>query len=368
MPLDPNILLQRTTPDVMSALSRGIQAGQSLRQAPILEAMQRQKIEQGKAQQQQQQQTLSRQRIGQVAGLAAQAKAIPTLAGRQEFVNQNAEALASIGIDINQIGGLDDASLDRIIGLNQAVNPQATDPRLALQQRTLDIREQERKDRLKILEGEAVRAGEKKRATLTAEKEIAPSIVKQKALAKDSVALSTEIFGRIDNVEQNIRNMQEGIELIDQGAAVGPIDKWLPSFKESSVKMDNLKNRLGLDVIGSVTFGALSAGELKTAFDTAVPSNLTGEPLKRWFQERIEKQAILLDSLEEAGIFLADEGATIPKLMAKRRQDRKAAQAQTAQPQAQPQAAPQQRGEGQIMIDAQGNRARVFADGTFEEL
>lgn len=123
MPLDPNILLQRTTPDVMSALSRGIQAGQSLRQAPILEAMQRQKIEQGKAQQQQQ--TLSRQRIGQVAGLAAQAKAIPTLAGRQEFVNQNAEALASIGIDINQIGGLDDASLDRIIGLNQAVNPTA---------------------------------------------------------------------------------------------------------------------------------------------------------------------------------------------------------------------------------------------------
>jgi hypothetical protein len=31
-------------------------------------------------------------------------------------------------------------------------------------------------------------------------------------------------------------------------------------------------------------------------------------------------------------------------------------------------AAPADRGPGQIMVDAQGNRARVFADGTFEEL
>lgn len=145
---------------------------------------------------------------------------------------------------------------------------------------------------------------------------------KQEDLAKDSAKLSTEIFQRVNAVEDNISNMEEGIRLIDQGANTGPIDKWLPSFKSSTVQLDNLKNRLGLDVISQVTFGALSEGELRVAFDTAVPPNLNGEDLKAWFQKRIEAQKKLRNSLEDAGIFLAEDGANIPKLMAKRRQER----------------------------------------------
>jgi len=174
-----------------------------------------------------------------------------------------------------------------------------------------------------IADTESTLAEGKEAGKLDAQGRLQPNIDKQRALAKDAAGLSTQIFTRIENVESNIRNMEEGIALIDSGANVGPIDKWLPSFKASTVKMDNLKNRLGLDVIGSVTFGALSAGELKTAFDTAVPSNLTGQPLKAWFQERVEVQTKLLTALEDAGIFLAEEGASIPKLMAKRRAARK---------------------------------------------
>jgi hypothetical protein len=54
MALDPNILLQRTTPNLMQALQSGINAGQSLRQAPILEALQKQKLAQAQQQQEQQ--------------------------------------------------------------------------------------------------------------------------------------------------------------------------------------------------------------------------------------------------------------------------------------------------------------------------
>ena len=54
MPLDPNILLQRTTPNLMQALQSGISAGQSLRQAPILEALQKQRLQQEQQQQAQQ--------------------------------------------------------------------------------------------------------------------------------------------------------------------------------------------------------------------------------------------------------------------------------------------------------------------------
>ena len=124
-------------------------------------------------------------------------------------------------------------------------------------------------------------------------------------------------------IEENVLNMKEGVRLIDEGANVGPIDKWLPSFKATTVKLDNLKARLGLDVISSVTFGALSAKELEVAFDTAVPPNLQGPALKDWFNERIEKQEKLFAALEDAGIFLAGEGASIPKLMIKRRAERK---------------------------------------------
>ena len=157
---------------------------------------------------------------------------------------------------------------------------------------------------------------------LDAEGRLAPNIEKQKLLAKDAGNLSTEIFGRMEGIETNIRNMEEGIKLVDEGANVGPVDKWFPSFKASSIAMDNLKNRLGLDIIGSVTFGALSKGELDLALDTAIPPNLDGPELKAWFQERIEPQRKLLESLENAGIFLAEDGATIPKLMAHRRTQR----------------------------------------------
>ena len=54
MPLDPNILLQRTTPNLMQALQSAISAGQSLRQAPILEALQKQRLQQEQQQQAQQ--------------------------------------------------------------------------------------------------------------------------------------------------------------------------------------------------------------------------------------------------------------------------------------------------------------------------
>jgi hypothetical protein len=167
-------------------------------------------------------------------------------------------------------------------------------------------------------------AGGAETGILDAQGRLQPNIDKQRALAKDAAALSTQIFGRIDNIEGNIRNMNEGISLIDQGANVGPVDKWLPSFKPSTVKIDNLKARLGLDVISSITFGALSAKELEVAFDTAVPPNLNDEGLKVWFQDRIKSQEKLLGSLEEAGIFLAEKDASIPKLMAKRRAERKA--------------------------------------------
>ena len=162
---------------------------------------------------------------------------------------------------------------------------------------------------------------------LDAQGRLQPNVDKQIALSKDAAKLSTEMFKRMGAVEQNISNLEEGVRLVESGAASGPINKWFPSFKPATIALDNLKNRLGLDVLSQVTFGSLSEKELGLALDTAVPANLRGDDLKAWFQERIEPQKKLLAALEDAGIYLAEEGSTIPKLMARRRQQRNDTQA-----------------------------------------
>ena len=166
--------------------------------------------------------------------------------------------------------------------------------------------------------------GDREKAKLAAQLAGKPGIAKETALATDAAKISTESFQQIPGIESNIENLREGVRLIDEGAGTGVLSGFLPSLKETSIKLDNLKNRLGLGVIASVTFGALSEKELKMAFDTALPTKLKGPALKKWLTDRIDAQEKLRDSLEDAAGFLAEPGNTLPMLLKKRRGERKA--------------------------------------------
>ena len=61
-------------------------------------------------------------------------------------------------------------------------------------------------------------------------------------------------------------------------------------------------------MIGSVTFGALSAGEMQLAMDTAVPSGLAPPELKIWLTRKREAQRKMLIALQEAAIHFASRG------------------------------------------------------------
>lgn len=67
---------------------------------------------------------------------------------------------------------------------------------------------------------------------------------------------------------------------------------------------------MGLDVIGSVTFGSLSEGEMELALDTALPTGLDGPELIKWAEDKIAAQEKLATYLEEQAIFLSKPGAT----------------------------------------------------------
>jgi hypothetical protein len=117
-----------------------------------------------------------------------------------------------------------------------------------------------------------------------------------------------DILAGVERINSLIPKLDRAIELVrDEGANVGFIASRLPSWNRSSIELDNIRSQLGLDVVGSVTFGALSEGELALALNTALPTNMDGEGLIQWLERKKIAQQKLRDYLTEQAMFLADE-------------------------------------------------------------
>ena len=148
--------------------------------------------------------------------------------------------------------------------------------------------------------------GQEKQAVLEAELATKPKveeqIVKSKARAKKVEAA----FNQMEKIRGNIINLDEGITAIDEGASSGVIASKLPSFRAASQKLDNVANRLGLDVVSSVTFGALSERELEMAKKTALPTNMEPQALRQWMVDKKEALEKLSDYLYDQAQFMQE--------------------------------------------------------------
>jgi hypothetical protein len=133
----------------------------------------------------------------------------------------------------------------------------------------------------------------------------------RKALVKQASVASKEAFDGLKNIRSTLANMGDAITALDDGAETGPIVSRLPSLRAASIELDNIKGRMGLDVISSVTFGALSESELAFALDTALPTKLEKEPLKLFLKNKVEAQKKLATELRKAASFLGTPGNTI---------------------------------------------------------
>lgn len=128
-------------------------------------------------------------------------------------------------------------------------------------------------------------------------------------------------FDKVQKLQQNISNLDDAIAAVDAGAGTGAIEKRFPSIRESSVLLDQVQGALALDVIGSVTFGALSEGELALAKSIAIPTGLEGPALKDWLQKKKEAQGKLLNYFREQIDFLDQGGSVAGFLRKKSRQN-----------------------------------------------
>lgn len=115
----------------------------------------------------------------------------------------------------------------------------------------------------------------------------------------------------LGKVRVNMLNLDKVVEAIDKGANSGLIESQLPATNAATVELRNLQNQLGLDVIGAVTFGALSEGELNLALNVALPTNLQPADLRSWVLRKKAAQQKLAGYMEEQARYLSIPGTNV---------------------------------------------------------
>lgn len=128
---------------------------------------------------------------------------------------------------------------------------------------------------------------------------------------QQAVRMGVQFFEKLPLIDKNIENYGRAIAALDAGAKSGRVQSLLPSFRAASIELDNMKNKLGLDVVGMTTFGSLSKGELDLSLVTALPDHLDEAPLRDWLVRRQEAERKLRAEYAMAAAYLTQPGTTI---------------------------------------------------------
>ena len=162
---------------------------------------------------------------------------------------------------------------------------------------------------------------------LGARVELGAAAAGAEAAGRTAIEIGREAFGRVGAIREQAGRLNEVVRLIDEGATTGVIAERLPDWNASTIELRNLQRELGLDVVGSVTFGALSESELALALQTGLPTQLSGPDLRNWAVRKKAAQDKLADYLERQAIFLSTPGNTLDMWLRQVQQERAAAPA-----------------------------------------
>lgn len=166
---------------------------------------------------------------------------------------------------------------------------------------------------------------------LTADVELGGEAQGVKDLASATVKAGMDAWESYGKIQTNLSNLDEAISALDNGAQSGMVYNMLPNVTEASASLQNAMDRMGLDIIGMVTFGALSEGEMRLAMETAVPRNLAPAELRDWLTRKRDAQAKAAEALADAAQYMTTPGNTINGWIARNRATGRQSQ-QPAQP------------------------------------
>tara|TARA_R110000868_G_scaffold140558_4_gene356320 strand:- start:3965 stop:5053 length:1089 start_codon:yes stop_codon:yes gene_type:complete len=104
-------------------------------------------------------------------------------------------------------------------------------------------------------------------------------------------------FGRAGAIDESLTKLESAREAVNNGASSGFLAKFVPSFNAATTQLRAAANQLGIDIINSATFGALSEKELQLALSTGLDLSLQGEELKNHIADKINAQTKLRNEL-----------------------------------------------------------------------
>lgn len=116
-----------------------------------------------------------------------------------------------------------------------------------------------------------------------------------------SAKRSDEISQKANGLETQLRLYNDALGQLDAGAETGLVRSQLPAFDKATATLRSIAQQLGISVINSATFGALSEKELQLALDTNMNLSLDPTELRLQIIEKIEAtQKLYLEMRKKA--------------------------------------------------------------------
>lgn len=113
----------------------------------------------------------------------------------------------------------------------------------------------------------------------------------QNALRLQDVKFAQETgqaaMGRAEQLNESINKYYLALDALDQGAKSGLFQSRIAAFDAATAQLRSVANQLGIDVVNSATFGALSESELRLALSTQLDLNLSEPELRKQLEAQI---------------------------------------------------------------------------------
>ena len=125
--------------------------------------------------------------------------------------------------------------------------------------------------------------------------------------AEEKVSRIAELKSSLSANADSISAIRDGIGALGEGANSGPIQGRLPSFKSSTIRLENARDRMALTEIAKYTFGSLSEAEGNWLKTSQVP-NLDEDDLRPYLMHREQVQQRHAEAQQyELEALMADE-------------------------------------------------------------
>jgi hypothetical protein len=116
------------------------------------------------------------------------------------------------------------------------------------------------------------------------------AVIDRTSVAEEYMA-SRQTQGTYEAARQTVEEMED--------YSFGKVASMFPNFSEGSLKLQNFKTQMGLDVIAGGNFGPLSEGELKLALNQGIPEGLSKKETLDWIDKRIEAERMVQAAAED---------------------------------------------------------------------